>query len=47
MVRSFSARARFVDIEQGSASGKTVFNPVPMADGRFTQLPTEKDHFSS
>jgi hypothetical protein len=47
MVRSFSVRARLLDIEQGPAPGKTVLDPVPMADCRFTQLPAEKDHFSS
>ena len=47
MVRSFSVRARLLDIEQGPAPGKTVLDPVPMADRRFTQLPAEKDHFSS
>ena len=45
MVRSFLVRARFLDIEQGPAPGKAVFDPVPIADGRFTQLPAEKHHF--
>lgn len=45
MVRSFSAKARLLAIEQGPAPGKTVFDPVPIADGRFTQLPTEKYDF--
>jgi hypothetical protein len=47
MIRSFFVRARLLDIEQGPAPGKTVFDPVPMADCRFTQLPAEKDHFGS
>ena len=47
MVRSFFVRARLLDIEQGPAPGKTVFDPVPMADCRFAQLPAEKDHFCS
>lgn len=47
MVRSFFVGARLLDIEQGPAPGKAVFDPVPMADCRFTQLPAEKDHFCS
>jgi hypothetical protein len=47
MVRSFFVRACLLDIEQRPAPGKTVFDPVPMADRRFTQLPAEKDDFCS
>jgi hypothetical protein len=47
MVRSFFVGARLLDIEQGPAPRKTVFDPVPMADCRFTQLPAEKDDFCS
>jgi hypothetical protein len=47
MVRSFFVGPRFLDIEQGSASGKALFDPVPIADSRFTLLPAQKDHFCS
>src|SRR4029450_11671923 len=47
MIRSFFVEARFLDIEQGSAPGKALFDPVPIADRRFTLLPAQKDHFCS
>src|SRR5262245_65821061 len=47
MVGGFFVRTLFLDIEQRSASSKTCFDPVPIADGRFTLLPAQIDHFST
>src|SRR5215510_12950772 len=47
MVGDFFVRTLFLDIEQRSASSKTCFDPVPIADGRFIPLPAQIYHFGT
>lgn len=47
MVRGFVISLCFTTVEQRPAPGKTILDPVPMADRRFTKLPAKKHHFRS